>query len=253
MHWSMLAKALDCPSHMLRDSSGERIYATFTRLQVRSDCPISEFKEGECLDLAASMSRYGAGIWFSEAAANGELSCVQARLMSSFSKFGGATSNTSLLKGLPEIPPDCEVAALSELPEFGSIYRARRAQALPPAIFECEYEIIPSHDINGVGLLYFAAYPIINDICLTKYAGRSAVTDFSTLDRDVCYFGNSNLDDTLIYRLHRWNADDRSIEMEASISRKSDATTIAHVATKKVRSRQQVRGSTTIPIADVEP
>jgi len=234
IHWKMLAKGLGRRSHMLRDDSGERIYATFTRFQLNSTCPLATYRDNERVEFDASLSRYGAGIYFSEAAAKGESKSVRARPMSSFSKFGPPTSNTSLVKGLPEIPADCNIPVPSEFPEFGRDYRARRAQTLPPAIFECEYEIISSYDINGVGLLYFAAYPIINDICAARYAGRSFATDFSTLDRDVFCFGNSDPDDTLIYRLHRWTAANGSIEMESSISRKSDGNLMAHILTRNV-------------------
>jgi probable biosynthetic protein (TIGR04098 family) len=181
------------------------------------------------------MSRYGAGIYFSEATARGESGVVQARLASSFSKAEAPASNTSLVKGVPELPPDCNIPALAELPEFARDYRARRSENLGEAMFECEYEIIPSHDINGVGLLYFAAYPTINDICVTRHAGRSFAMQYSTVHRDVFYYGNSDPDDTLFYRLHRWTADDETIDMESSIGRKSDGNLIAHVLTRKVR------------------
>ena len=138
-----------------------------------------------------------------------------------------------MLKGQPEIPPDCDIPTLPDLPAFGHEYRARRAEKLASPIFECEYEIVPSHDINGVGLLYFAAYPTINDICAMRHAGRSLATGFSTRQRDVFYFSNSDPDETLIYRLHRWTASDDRIEMEASISRKSDGVLMAYITTAK--------------------
>jgi probable biosynthetic protein (TIGR04098 family) len=236
MHWSILADAFDRPSHMLRDDEGKRIYATFTRFRLESTCPFADFGENERVGLDLSMSRHGAGMYFSEAAVNGNAGSIRATLMSSFSKFGRSASNMSLLKGLPEIPSNFAIPLLSEFPEFGQDYRVRRSQAMPAAIFECEYEIIPAYDINGVGLLYFAAYPIINDICAARHGGRSLMMDFSTVRRDVFYFGNSNPDETLLYRLHEWRPDERSIDMTASISRKSDGNVIAHILTRKVRS-----------------
>jgi probable biosynthetic protein (TIGR04098 family) len=107
----------------------------------------------------------------------------------------------------------------------------------PSPIFECEYEIIPPHDINGVGLLYFAAYPIIIDICATRYAGRAFATGFSTRRRDIFYFANSDADDTLIYRIHHWRADPQQIELEASLSRKSDGVLMAYAVASKDRVR----------------
>ena len=235
IHWSILAKGLKRPSHLLQDGNGERLYATFTRFQLDATCAFASFRENERVQLDASMSRYGAGIYFSDATASGESGAVRARLASSFSKAEAQESNTSLVRGVPGLPPDCNIPALAELPEFAREYRARRSENLGQSMFECEYEIIPSHDINGVGLLYFAAYPIINDICATRYAGRSFATQYSTVHRDVFYYGNSDPDDTLLYRLHRWTADEETIDMESSIGRKSDGNVIAHVLTRKVR------------------
>jgi probable biosynthetic protein (TIGR04098 family) len=235
MHWSVLAKGLGSPAHKLQDSGGERIYATFTRIQVVYSTPLTQYRENERIDIDVRMSRFGAGLYFSDAAVKGDGKSIDAQLMSTFAKFGDRASNMSLLKGLPEVPPDCDIPVLSELPEFGRVYRARRDESFPGTIFECEYEITPPYDINGVGLLYFAAYPIINDICAARFAGRSLMTGFSTIRRDVCYFGNSNADDVLIYRLHEWSSDNGLVNMRSSISRKSDGSVIAHIATQKLR------------------
>ncbi len=248
IHWSMLARGLGAPSHMLRDSNGDRIYATFTRFRFASTCPLSDYRENEELEIAATMSRYGAGMYFSKAAAKSELRAIDAALMSSFSKIGASGSNTALLKGVPEIPPECDIPAVETFLEFGGEYRAHRAHVFPQTMFECEYEITPSHDINGVGLLYFAAYPIINDICAARHAGRSFATAFSTTHRDVYYFGNSDCEDTLIFRLHEWTAHDAGVAMQASISRKSDGAVIAHILTRKARLDRtiQVRDTSTV-------
>jgi probable biosynthetic protein (TIGR04098 family) len=240
IHWHMLAKALGQPTRLLSDSAGDRIYATFTRIQLRSSCALGLYEENERIDIDSGMSRYGAGLYFSEAMVNGATGSIQARLMSSFSKFGATGSNTSLFKGLPELPPDCIIPALPEVPEFGRDYQGRRAETLAPPIFESEYEIMPSHDINGVGLLYFAAYPMIDDICAARYAGRMYATDFSTRYRDIFYFGNSDTDDKLIYRLHRKAGDDDIVEIESSISRKSDGNLMARIFTQKVRPVREV-------------
>jgi probable biosynthetic protein (TIGR04098 family) len=239
MHWSILSQALGQPTRLLSDSAGDRIYATFTRIQLRSSCALGGYEENERIDIDSIMSRYGAGLYFSEAMVSGATGSVQARLMSSFSKFGATGANTSLFKGLPELPPDCIIPALAEVPEFGRDYQERRVEPLAPPIFECEYEIMPSHDINGVGLLYFAAYPMIDEICAARHAGRAYATGFSTRYRDVFYFGNSDADDKLIYRLHRSAGDDNSVETESSISRKSDGSLMARIFTQKVRRARE--------------
>jgi probable biosynthetic protein (TIGR04098 family) len=233
IHWSMITKGLGAQSRTLQDGSGDRLYATFTRFRFDSTSALAAYAENERIVVDAQISRYGAGLFFSEVVASGDHKSVRARLMSSFSKIGETGSNTSLLKGQPQIPPDCNIPTLANLPAFGLEYRARRTEELAAPIFECEYEILPSHDINGVGLLYFAAYPMINDICAARHGGRLLATGFSTRQRDVFYFSNSDPDETLIYRLHRWVAGDDRIEMEASISRKSDGVLMAYIMTEK--------------------
>jgi probable biosynthetic protein (TIGR04098 family) len=235
IHWSRITNGVRMPSSRLTDAGGSRLYATFTRFQLSSTAPLAAYAENETVTIDAKTSRYGAGMFFSDLGLQGAGRSAKVHVMSSFSKYGEAGQNTSLLKGQPEIPAGCEIPNHADLPEFGHEYRARRAQVLAAPIFECEYEIIPPHDINGVGLLYFAAYPIINDICAMRFAGRAFARDFSTQHRDVFYFANSDPDETLIYRIHRWNADDDGIEMEAALSRKSDGVPMAYMVTGKKR------------------
>jgi probable biosynthetic protein (TIGR04098 family) len=233
IHWRLIARGLGRPSHEIADVNGDRLYATFTRFRLDSSAGLAAYRENERIELEAQASRYGAGLYFSEVTAAGDDRRLRGELMSSFAKVGEAASNTSLLRGQPEIPPDCGIPAVGELPAFASAYRERRAAPLPAPLFECEYEIVPSHDINGVGLLYFAAYPTINDICAARYAGRSLTASYSTQARDVFYFGNCDPDETLIFRLHRWDAAADRIEMEGSISRKSDGGLMAAIITTK--------------------
>lgn len=155
--------------------------------------------------------------------------------MTSFSKFGEAGSNTSLLKGQPVIPDNCEIPALPALPDFAQEYRAQRAAELPPAIYETEYDILPPHDINGVGLLYFAAYPTIIDLCAARKYGPRLFADFSTTFRDIGYYANSGPQETLVFRIHRDEVDDGKITYDATLSRKSDGKTMCFVSTTKSR------------------
>jgi probable biosynthetic protein (TIGR04098 family) len=97
-------------------------------------------------------------------------------------------------------------------------------------IFSCEYEIIPQYDINGVGLLYFAAYPIISDICEERFASER---NLSTTKRDVFYFRNCDPVETLVFRIHRRQSSDLLVESETSISRKSDGALMARIFTRK--------------------
>jgi len=233
LHWSVLTRGLRTPSSAVCDSEGNRLYATFTRICFSSEQPLTTFRENDLLTFDLDMTRFGAGMFFSTVSVAASTSRAQAHVMTSFSRFGEAGANTSLLKGQPLIPDDCEIQSVDELPAFAQEYRARRAADVPPPVFECEYEILPPHDINGVGLLYFAAYPMIIDICALKHAGRALASEFSTTFRDVYYFANSTPDETLVFRIHRWDQGPREISFDATLSRKSDGKVMAWVKTVK--------------------
>jgi probable biosynthetic protein (TIGR04098 family) len=98
-------------------------------------------------------------------------------------------------------------------------------------LFETEYEIIPFHDVNGVGLLYFASYPVISDICSLRYAADFAAC--STISRDIFYFANADIRDTLVFRIHRWEQSGTTLDIETSLSRKSDGRPMAYLLTNK--------------------
>jgi probable biosynthetic protein (TIGR04098 family) len=235
VHWSMITRDLGASSSSLKDAAGNRLYATFTRICVEADEPLARFAENEPIQLEGDMTRFGAGIFLSDVGIEGNARGIHAAAMSSFSMRGEVGSNTSILKAQPAIPTTSTIPTLDLLPDFARDYRARRASLPSDIVFECDYEMLPPYDINGVGLLYFAAYPMINDICAMRHGGRRFAIDFSTRRRDVFYFGNSNADDTLLFRLHGWHETESRIEMEASLSRRSDGVAIAYIATIKDR------------------
>ncbi|WP_293899832.1 LnmK family bifunctional acyltransferase/decarboxylase [Phenylobacterium sp.] len=250
IHWSVLTRGLRTPSAAVADSEGARLYATFTRICFSADQPLTDIKENDRLTIDLEMTRFGAGMFFSTARIEGATGKAQARIMTSFSKFGESGSNTSLLKGQPVIPENCEISAVDALPEFAQAYRAQRASDLPAAIFECEYEILSPHDINGVGLLYFAAYPTIVDLCAARRFGRRMFMDFSTTYRDVYYYANSGPEETLVFRIHRAHEAADALEFDATLSRKSDGKVMAFVATVKRPVRSAERGKAAVLAAE---
>ena len=67
------------------------------------------------------------------------------------------------------------------------------------------YALQPQYDVNALGLLYCAAYPMIADLSEMAASGRGAAwaAAASTRVRDVYYFGNAGLDAPLEWRLHQ--------------------------------------------------
>ncbi|WP_294330719.1 Pnap_2097 family protein [uncultured Sphingomonas sp.] len=235
IHWSILLRSLGTSSAALTDAAGDRLYATFTRIRLRSNAPLTAFKENDALTLSMTEQRYGAAMFFATAEIDGPGGHATAELMTTFSKYGEAGVNTSLLKGTPVIPPGFPIPECAALPELGQEYRQRRAEPVGETLFETEYEQLPPHDINGVGLLYFAAYPSIAEICLTRYAGRGFAFDFSVEERDVMYFANAEPSEILVVKLHEWEQTEDRIRYRASINRKSDEKVMARITATKVR------------------
>ena len=233
MHWSILMRELRTSSGALSDSTGARLYATFTRIRYRSDAPLTDYRENEQLSLTLSEQRYGAAMFFGSGGFEGVRGKATVDIMSTFSKYGEAGANTSLLKGQPDIPEECAIPSLAELPDFGQEYRALRTSDFGPVLAETRYELLPAHDINGVGLLYFAAYPSIAELCLTKLKGRWFAFETSLVARDICYFANADPQDDLVFRLHEWAENGSDLDYVATLSRVSDGQTMARIAATK--------------------
>lgn len=234
-HWDMINTGLGVPSSSLADGNGDRLYATLTRVRLEASAPMVAFGENERVALEGRISRFGSGMFFSDVAFSGAGKGIRASVMSSFTKRGSPTSNTGLVRGQPTIPLGCPIPELGAMPDLGVGYKTQRNSTLGPTLFETEYRIIPYHDINGVGLLYFAAYPNINDICELEYMGRTNqwAFDSSTVSRDIFYFANSDAEERLKYRVHRQEQCPEGVRIESSLSRASDGVLMAYLVTTK--------------------
>jgi probable biosynthetic protein (TIGR04098 family) len=231
LHWSMITAGLRTTSSAISDGNGERLYATFTRISYHLPGSLGTFRENDPLAMRGTIARSGAGLFTSDIDIDsGELT-GKARLMSSFSRRVGA-SNVGLLKGQPDIPLDCAIPETGPT-RFATEYRDRRSASLPPPLFQCEYDINPFYDINGVNLLYFASYPIISDNCAMRH-DRDLASRYATRSRDVFYFANANFDERLVFSIHSWQQQAGTLTMETSISRSGDGTLMAYLRTEKI-------------------
>jgi probable biosynthetic protein (TIGR04098 family) len=239
LHWTLISQGLRAPSSQLSDANGDRLYATFTRLRWSGTKPLKAFAENDRVSARAAIKRFGNGVFFGEIAFGAEQKHIDVQLMSSFTKRSSSSSNLSLLKGQPHVPADSPIPVLDELPAFAQEYRQVRAATHSSVLFEHEYRILPYHDINGVGLLYFAAYPTINDLCEMHYFADNPewCLRSSTLSRDIHYYGNCNLTDKILYRLHDVKDEDGKLTLTSSLTRASDSTMIANLITTKLVER----------------
>jgi probable biosynthetic protein (TIGR04098 family) len=153
-------------------------------------------------------------------------------VMSSFSRIQEPGNSRSLVKGQPAIPVDFALPSASALPAMAQEYRSLRAAEPDTPIRTCDYQINPVHDINGVGLLYFASYPIIVETCLRRFWREEAL--WSPVARDCCYFANSGPDETLEFGLISFEVSGDRARAVCSLTRQ-DGTRMALVSTDFAR------------------
>jgi len=251
-HWKLLCSGLKTDSSDLQDELGNRLYATFVRIRIRSISSLFDLKENESLNIKGSIMRYGNGIYFSEFFLETlTQKYINANLMTSFSirKYNG---NKELVKSQPHTSEN-HIENCSFMPDFGNEYRLLKKKELDEItidghyfkivdqkLFQTEYSINPYYDLNGVGLLYFAAYPIISDVCEAKYLNNSIPRgdrweiSYSTSSRDIMYYANCDLSDTIVYRLNSYDLLENDIlKTSSSLYRKSDEKLMARLFTIK--------------------
>ncbi|MEM1217651.1 MAG: Pnap_2097 family protein [Bacteroidota bacterium] len=253
-HWNVLCQGLGTDSSQIQDEFGNRLYATFVRIRLINSTHLRDFKENESLSMRTEMSRYGNSMYFSNLKVQGdENKSIDAQLMTTFS-YRNKENNKSLKKGQP-YGVNNTIEAVSAMPDFGQQYRFLRKKELETVdllgevfqvtdneLHQRTYQINPYLDLNGVGLLYFAAYPIINDVCEARYFNEHHpnlvrehwANEAYTLARDVYYMSNCNITDDIIYRVHEMEilADNR-VRIQSTLSRSSDGQTLARMFTIK--------------------
>lgn len=245
-HWFQLCEGLNTKSFDLTDQTGERLYATFVRIKHESKDSLAAFQENEKVEMGGSMTRFGSSMYFSKNAIFNDNKRIDFNMMTTFSSRG--RDNSKLTKGKPNSRIQNDIIELNDMPDFGQKYRMIRKQVdhslqlsgvnfkmIEHSIFEFDYDINPYHDINGVNLLYFAAYPIISDFCEFNYIKKEK--DFSrtnTIARDVFYFSNCNIDDNILYKLNEFELlENNRAKIQSTLIRKSDNKTLAKIFTIK--------------------
>jgi probable biosynthetic protein (TIGR04098 family) len=252
MHWNMLCRGLNVDSSRLTDALGNRLYPTFVRIRLNMPSSLFAFTENSVAELTGDMSRFGRGIYYSQLRFATPRASIDANLMTSFA-VRGDSSNSNLVKSCPDLL-DNHVHGLALNPLFGEEYR--RFKKDPPdyvdlagvklsvtdnVLFETVYRLNPYVDVNGANLLYFAAFPTINDYCESVYLNETAwchdlpwEQQSATIARDIFYFANCDIHERVIYRLHGCDTlPDGCFKLSSSLTRQSDGVIMARIFTVK--------------------
>jgi len=247
----MICEGLETDSFSIKNDVNERLYATFVRIRIHGDqgSTLRSFKESNSLTFSGDMNRYGNSMYFSNIDMKSLDIRYHAELMTTFS-IREKVDNTKLSKAEPDSATN-KIEVAEAFPTFGNEYRLMKKKVLNEVsahgmtfsvaydadlIYENQYELNPFYDINGVNLLYFAAYPIINDCCEANYFKPKIanwLTEYYTAYKDVFYYANCNLDDSIIYQLVSSEKFENEYRNTSILRRVSDNAIIAKVFSVK--------------------
>lgn len=249
IHWELLSSGFEQKSSEFKDDLGNRLYATFVRINYALS-PLNLFRENETLHLKAEIKRFGNNTYYSTVNGECDDKYIKANLMTSFTQRE-LNDNSKISKTNPQEKVN-HIEQLKNTPELLNEYRLLKKGLLneiassnfnfkitEDTIASSKYLINPYYEINGVGLLYFACYPIVADKCLCDFLKSSQQienfeTVYHTVYRDIFYFSNCNSTDHIIFKLNSMDdLDKNNLSVTSSLYRQSDNTLMAKIFTIK--------------------
>lgn len=222
-HWQELCRRHGVASHALQDEQGERVYSSFVAIRARYAAPLCSVGENDQIDFDIALSRFGPAVIHSmHTGSVGGKAFLSVEMITKFVARQRNHSNDLRQTSIraKTIEPVVELDAPPALTRDFQTVRGEKAyriaaegDVLPVAdcVGEATYTPNPFVDYNGAGLLYFASYPAISDhlerLILMQATGYGAIADRdwallgSTLSRDIFYFGNLDLGQSIRGRL----------------------------------------------------
>jgi probable biosynthetic protein (TIGR04098 family) len=265
VHWRLICRDLQTLSGDLTDALNERLYASFLRVRIESNCHFQHFRENDPINLTILLSRFGNQRFYSSLlyrSANREIRCLMNTVF-----ISREFDNKSLARSKPQQIEISKCYVHDVVPLFGQGYHTVKEAAFSnvslfsePILFlgnqpfqwndspkfSMEYNLNPYYDLNGVNLLYFASYARIHDVCERQYIHKNY--DFLTsmpikedwaqvaapLSRDIFYYGNADLSDIITFRLYSCEfVSNHVVKMHSALFRKGDQFRIADIFTLK--------------------
>jgi probable biosynthetic protein (TIGR04098 family) len=253
IHWNLLSHGLEQKTSEFKDATGNRIYAAFVRINY-SLSPLNNFQENEILNLNGDINKIHNNTYHSTIDGICNKHALKANLLSKFTTrklkdnstiskaiLNERTNHIKQAKDAPELLNEhrsLKKNLITELPSSNYNFNVT-----DNSITTIKYSVNPFYEINGVGLLYFACYPIITDKCTSDYFKSSDTircydTNYSTIYRDIFYFANCNCDDGVLFNLNSIeNLSCNKIKLTTTLYRQSDNILMARIFTIKEKIR----------------
>jgi probable biosynthetic protein (TIGR04099 family) len=233
IHWARLADALGVPPEQVFDKCGERLYASFFRVNVEG--PLTEFAEGEQVELDCELKRISPLRYKSEHIIRNasRSNFLRISMCSTFVKRRALNDNVHLIFSEPVKSAHC--VAKSDCAEARLCHEtAKQArQSDPTNIFT--YDPSPIIDFNAAGLFYFAQYQAALDSAEWQMHRLPALLNCGTMHRTISYFGNLNVGDKLKIAFSNVELSEPAISHVAAVYRESDNFLVAEAVTRKQR------------------
>jgi probable biosynthetic protein (TIGR04098 family) len=249
----MICDDLGLKSNEIFDDFGNRLYATFIRITFESNSSLRDIHENDYLDISGTIKQINSMLYHSTINLKCADKSIKCSLSTSFTLRENSSDNTKLTKGVPRANDDTKISTLSDMPKhileiikykksiIKNIALSNYSFNLTDDVINRQlYQLNPYTDINGVGLLYYAAYPLISDICELEYFNNKSQSDVhwalksATMSRDIIYLGNCNIGDIIYHHLNSHQMiEENKIAIQSTLYRTSDNAPIAKLFTIK--------------------
>jgi probable biosynthetic protein (TIGR04098 family) len=240
LRWRHMALESGVSSRNIKDASGNRLYPTFfyVELSFPIDRPMAGYGENDVFQIVDSVGRYGLSMLDGVAylvppekrdcitrpldglADATSLGIPAVRISNIFvMKFNGAEwlkkgrPKDGLIDGIRELPSAPDSYAIVKQAEKDGYIDLPDKSYVPFHDYPSEYDyaIEPDRDVNGVGLLYFANYPIFLDLgerdALKRARGKwhdDLINKRTVINRKIAYLNNASWQDALKIRTRVW-------------------------------------------------
>lgn len=209
-HWMGLADLSGKQQPDFHDENGYKSYAAFTVVRI-SSAKLNSVKENQQLTITSQVSRAGQARHFSMhhvKTENENITNIQ--MLSTFVFRREVGNNQSVTRAsfanLRQTEPSTEASKLiqqcKKIRADDWLEHMGLSRASKTIIKEIEFLPCPNHDFNGANFLYFASFQAYVDRAAWAWAssepGNKTIENLpSILNRDLFFYGNINVGDTL--------------------------------------------------------
>ena len=239
LRWAHISHMSGVPSRFIADAEGNRLYATFffVELVFPANCPMASYAPDDRIKVAGNLTRFGTSIVdgtfyllppdadeVDEVGSNGDrkawadvprvrCSNVFVRQKRGVEHLQRSRPADPGFERIPETaqPPDSYIRVKDAERDNCFVRPPAAYVRMTPAPVTIPYKLDPDRDVNGVGLIYFAHFPVFLDIA-ERQVLRTAELPLSEelidrrtlIRRSSAYLGNASTRDTLFIDVEPW-------------------------------------------------